>query len=258
MALGLVFAMGPAFTTGTEPTVVNGHLIPLPFAVLDFLPGLSRFWWPYRFLVLVGVGSAACMAILMSRLPSARRKQLAIGMACLLLIEGRFTLMKATRAGDPTIPSSVWDPEPMGNFYAFELPEWMADPPQEGGILEFPMGEIANTAPLWAPYHQLPTAHGDGVREIHIRPPDFESNVRNNRMFSSWAQNLMPDVDSESLEELYTLGFRFVLVHQDRETDPANNNRLGQILGRLETGIGSPIHREDALTVFAIPSPRLD
>ena len=77
-------------------------------------------------------------------------------------------------------------------------------------------------------------------------------------MFSSWAQNLLPDVDSDSLNQLAALGFRYILVHQDPEMDPAVNNRTTQILGRLESGIGSPIHREPALTVFAIPSLSMD
>ena len=117
------------------------------------------------------------------------------------------------------------------------------------------MAEAANAIPLYGPYHRLPSAHGDGVREIHIRPREFEDRVRENRLFSSWAQNLLPDVDQDSLHDLHALGFRYILVHLDREMDPAVERRNSQILGRLERVLGTASHREEALAVFNIPAP---
>jgi len=248
--VGLLFAMGPALSNGQAPTFVGDRLIPLPFAILDWVPGMSRFWWPYRFLALVGVGAVAGMALLFSRLPSARRPQAAFLLAGLLLFEGRTLLIKATKAGDSSIPSSVWDPEPQGAFYTFSLPEWMQKPPATGAILEFPMAEVANFSPIYGPFHRLPTAHGDGVREAHIRPPDFHTQSRENRLFSSWAQNLLPDVDKASVQSMFDLGFRHVLVHKSPDQDSAISERSAGILRRLEAALGPPTHSEERLTVF--------
>jgi hypothetical protein len=250
IATGLVFAMGPAFSMDTAPSLVGGRLIPLPFAVLDWLPGMSRFWWPYRFLSLVGVGAAAGLALLFSRLPSNRRAHLALALSAVLFMEGRFLVSKATKAGDTTIPASVWDPAPQGRFFTFKLPEWMKNPPESGAILEFPMAEAANAAPLYAPFHKLPTAHGDGVREAHIRPPSFQPTIQSNRLFSSWAENLLPDVDPQSVDAMVELGFRYILVHKTPEADSAIAERTKGIVRRLEAGLGKASHTEDALIVF--------
>jgi hypothetical protein len=252
---GLIFAMGPAFSMDTAPTLVGGRLIPLPFAILDWVPGMGRFWWPYRFIALVGVGAAAGMALLFSRLPSAKRAHLALLLSAVLLLEGRTIVSKATRAGDSTIPESVWDPAPHGRFFDFQLPEWMQDPPSSGAILEFPMAEVANSAPLYAAFHRLPTAHGDGVREAHIRPAEFQPTTQGNRLFSSWAQNLLPDADPQSVDAMIKLGFRYVLVHKSKDPDSAISERTKGIVQRLEAALGKASHTEDRLVVFdLIPS----
>jgi hypothetical protein len=250
LCTGLVFAMGPAFSLDTAPTLVGGRLIPLPFALLDWIPGMSRFWWPYRFLSLVGVGAAAGIALLFSRLPSNKRATLALVFSAILFVEGRFLVSKATMAGDSTLPTSVWDPAPQGRFFAFNLPEWMKNPPESGALLEFPMAEVANAAPLYAPFHQLPTAHGDGVREAHIRPSDFQPTTQGNRLFSSWAQNLLPDVDPQSVAAMLDLGFRYILVHKSPEADSAISERTQGIVRRLEAGLGKAVHTEETLLVF--------
>lgn len=256
--LGAVFAMGPVLSFGNEPWVIHGRMIPLPFGLLDAIPGLTRFWWPYRFLLLVGVAAAAGMALLFCHLFRTRGRLAPIVMAVLLLIEGRIILVNATQAGDPSIPASPWDPEPQGHFYQLEVPEWMETPKAPGALLEFPMSRVANAAPLFSPFHQLPTAHGDGIRERHIRPRAFEDSLQKNPILSAWAQGEVPNFSPESLAELHNMGFRYILVHTERSTERSALHQQQALLRQLQATVGSPEHQEAALSVFAIPSTRLD
>ena len=255
---GALFAMGPVVGHGNEPWVVGNRMLPLPFGLLDIVPGLERFWWPYRFLAVVGIAAAAAMAVLFSHLVKSRGRAAPILLAALLLIEGRFVLTNAVQAGDPSIPSSAWDPEPHGHFFRLELPQWVQNPPESGALLEFPMARVANAAPLYAPFHQLPTAHGDGIREAHIRPSAFETGLNENPILSAWANGEVPSFDSDSLSQLHSLGFRHILVHTNRSGQLAFGREEEVLLSRLRTALGPPVHEEPALRVFAVPSPRLD
>ena len=255
---GALFAMGPVLSHGNEPWVTGGRMIPLPFALLDGIPGLARFWWPYRFLALVGIAGVACMAILFSRLSGSPRRFAPLLLALLFLVEGRLILANATQKGDPSIPASSWDPEPHGHFFKLELPDWIQSPPESGAMLEFPMSAVANSAPLYAPFHQLPTAHGDGIREAHIRPKAFEERVRSNPILAAWARGSLPQITDEPLDELYRLGFRHIVIHTDPSGFSASSQEEGALVSRFQAAIGPPTHEESRLRVFAIPSPRSD
>ena len=217
--------MGPVVSQGNQPWVVSGRMIPLPFALLDAFPVLERFWWPYRFMALIGIAAAAAIALLFAQLRSQKGHWAPILLSAVLLIEGRVILTNAVNAGDPSIPASSWDPQPRGPFFHLDLPEWILHPPESGAILEFPMAGVANSAPLYAPFHQLPTAHGDGIREAHIRPRAFEESLSGNAILSAWARGENPPIAEEALSQLHTLGFRHILVHTPRDPEPSLSER---------------------------------
>jgi|GEM_PF-2343298 len=251
LGVALLFAMGPALALGDNATTVSGGIIPLPFAVFDAIPGMSRFWWPCRFLALVGVSAVAGIALLAQQLPEKKRPLILCILLVLSLLESRQIIRNAVEHGDPSIPAHHLDPAPKGAFFDPNVPDWMLQKKAKGPLLEFPLHELANASFLYGPFHQQPTAHGDGIRAPHIRPQQFEKRVLHNPILTAWTTGRLPKVDSKAVEAIYAMGFRHVVIHKS-EQDPAGSLAYIQ---RFTAMIGTPSHNGTRLAVFDL-SPK--
>jgi hypothetical protein len=223
----------------------------IPMAALDLLPGFDRFWWPYRALGVVTVALAGALATWLGSLP--RRQQLAgvLVLGLPLLLHGRFLTLSAVQHGDPNLPTSPLDPTAQGFWFDRNLPDWVQEPQEAGAVLVFPFPSVQNHAHRFRPFHGLPTAMGDGVGEPLIRPQSFNARISENRFLAAWAKGQEPPLDEAALEQVRTMGFRWILwVLPNPATHPEESARWRGEAHRLEPLLGQPEVQENTLLVW--------
>ena len=152
---------------------------------------------------------------------------------------------------DPNLPESYFDPVPLGQFYQRDLPEWIHSPPEEGAILPFPFLSLTNYAHLHQPYHQLPTALGDGVGEQLIRPSAFNAWVNENPFLEAWIRGGEIPEDTANIDSLKDIGYRWILWHlPSKDKYPETWERWKSDTGKLTAIVGQPVHEEERLVVW--------
>ena len=77
LGVSAIFAMGPILG-GQQPVEWLGQIWQLPHALLNQLPFVRRFYWPYRWLILLA--PAVCLAISHVKISRSRIPILALGM----------------------------------------------------------------------------------------------------------------------------------------------------------------------------------
>ena len=141
-----IFAMGP-FLGGQQPVELFGQNWQLPHALLNQLPFVRRFYWPYRWLVLIA--PAVCLGLSHMKLNRVQAGILALGMIgeiCLLLPVG-YDLNKSTLTAStyalPTsgryiyyTPSDFWDTLPNDDRGILPLPRTMRDHNADQQVLD--------------------------------------------------------------------------------------------------------------------------
>lgn len=63
----LLLALGPRIQVTPASVAGTGEALPGPFALVEHLPGLSRFWWPRRFLGVATAAGTGVVALLVSQ-----------------------------------------------------------------------------------------------------------------------------------------------------------------------------------------------
>jgi hypothetical protein len=250
----IVLAMGPVIQSGGQPVIVGGRLIPLPLIALDLLPGFDRFWWPYRALPIAGCAAAAALAIIVSK--TKRSPLIAIGIALLLGLESRAVIFQALHAGDPSIPTSSFDPAPDAGYYRLELPAWVKNPPSEGAVIDHPLRQTSNFAPLYASYHGLPMAIGDGAHEPTIRPPSFDESMNGSLLLTTWGNSTGIDSTPVDRSNLANQGYRWFLWHlPDPARFPIEHELALSNSAAANNVFGEPVSRDRHLLVYLITPP---
>lgn len=143
--LGLVMAAGPLLQWGGEPVVLGGRHVALPLGWLDLLPGMSRMWWPYRWLLLTVLSLAAAAALVAPRLP---RPAVAL-LGLLLVVEGlALWPVRGTPAHLQSSPRALLDPVPDGRYLRLPLAQERAGLPADGEPVHFVSGGVLGEVPL--------------------------------------------------------------------------------------------------------------
>jgi len=250
----VILAMGPVVQSGGQPVVVSGRLIPLPLAVLDLFPGFDRFWWPYRALPIAGCAAAAALAVIVSKTKNS--PIIAIGVALMLGLESRAVIFQALHTGDPSIPTSSYDPAPDSGYYRLELPTWVRSPPSEGAVIDHPLRQISNFAPLFATYHGLPMAIGDGAHEPTIRPVSFSESLQGSPLLSSWGGSAPIYSTRSDRLSLANQGYRWFLWHLPDPARFPDEHEAALADSATATNIfGEPVSTDRHLLVFSITPP---
>lgn len=132
-----------------------GYRFWLPYAWLQELPGLRRFWWPNRAIAAVTVGLLPLVALQLGRL---RGRYLAIGVLGLLI-----SVAQCIRA--PGLPG-VWTAPATGSWTA-ALPE--------GAVLVLPMTqpEAGKRALAMQPSHGRSLVNGMSMWERYLWPAEW-------------------------------------------------------------------------------------
>ena len=252
--IAVMLAMGPALQVGGVPVSVGGRLIPLPMALLDLLPGFERFWWPYRALLIAGPACAAAIAVAFPR--ERMTLLLTIAIVAISTAESRFAVQRAVSEGDPSIPISPFDPTPGAHYFQRHIPGWFRDAPSEGAVIDHPLRESANIAPLHATYHQLPTVIGDGAHEATIRPASFEEHTAESLLLSSWASGEVLRTSDQDRRRLSRGGYRWLAWHLPNPSlyPTLHDEALDEVEAAKEL-LGAPIHEERRLVVFSLTPP---
>jgi len=249
--IAVILTMGSVLQSGGQPVVVGGRLIPLPLKALDLLPGFDRFWWPYRALPIAGCAAATAIALIVSKMKNSH--MVAIAASLLLGFESRAVIFQALSTGDPSIPTSPYDPAPDSGFYRLEIPTWVESPPSEGAVVDHPLRQVSNFAPLYATYHRLPMAIGDGAHEPSIRPTSFSESIYGSQLLSSWAGNTPLDSTEADRWELANRGYRWFLWHLPDPTRHPNEHASELDKSSAASNIfGEPVSEDRRLLVFSI------
>ena len=123
----LAAAVTVAFCVLTLGPVWPGTRVPLPFALLRRLPGLSMFRTPYRFQIPAAITMTLVLARVMIKVQSARWRSVVLGTAALVFM-GQTVLRRATNGFD----SHAVSVEPIYRT--------IAETPGDFSVLEIPFG----------------------------------------------------------------------------------------------------------------------
>ena len=157
---GAVCALGPFLLRAPgQPFTVGEAWIRLPMAVLDLLPGFTRFWWPYRFQGLALVGMAGAVAWLVSYMGRRRGRRWALTLAGGLVALTLFDCAAILRLSDTfrqgrTHPAFLFEVQVPQGFV--ELGTLDGERP----VAQFPLGQITNGMVGWAAWHGQPLDSG--------------------------------------------------------------------------------------------------
>ncbi len=199
VAAGLVagvLAMGPVVAMDGSALILKGRLgVPLPYFLVEGVPGLSSLSLLYRF----AAGPALAVAVLAGGL-AARFPRFAVPLVCLVLLELRFA---SPVTGLPDVESAEV-PAPIA---------WLAEAP-DGAVMNFPV--VGGRAYLFE-------------QTVHGKPIAGSLNFPNNRAsMRVWGAMLEAVEQGESDEELAGRveavarqeGIRYLVVHVDPMARP--------------------------------------
>ena len=202
--IGLSLTFGP---------VLSGTHIPMPFAILRRLPGLSMFRTPYRFQVLAALGMvlalATALAHLLARLPPHRHLRQGI-MGALIL------LAVADAVGYRSVYGFVTHSVRVEPIY-----EKIANMPDDFLLLEVPFGVRSGTDVIGRGDDLMlyQTVHRKRMINSYLSriPLDALAYYRKSPAFMFLANEKTPpgDVDADLDLRMRALGVGFILVHPE-------------------------------------------
>jgi len=177
----------------------------------------------------------------------------ALGVALLLGLESRAVIFQVLHTGDPSIPTSPFDPAPDAGYYRLELPTWVRSPPSEGAVIDHPLRQTSNFAPLYATYHELPMAIGDGAHEPTIRPVSFSESLEQSQLLASWGSSAPIDSTHNDRWNLANQGYRWFLWHLPDPARFPEEYEAARALSASATNLfGEPVSTDRRLLVFSI------
>ncbi len=219
-ASAVIFALGPVLVGSRGFPLMWGDLsFALPAALMDWLPGHERFWWPYRWLGLGLPAFAICVAGLVAR--ARRFRPVAVAaLAIVCVADARVGLRNDRPVEHVWIESNIP-----------EMPEL------HGPILVWPLARVPNDLIGYQVIHGQP--QGGGIAW------DMSPAMRG----AEWERRLVELGVFVALEEARrnrpitgdwseTAGFRYVLA-----TRPGLRQHLGE-----------PLWTDRGMSLFALPS----
>jgi len=216
-----VFAIGPRLQVlNAQSLVVGGKALAMPAELLNFLPGFTRFWWPYRWLGVAVVATGASLAW------AFRNRPILAASLCLIMVVESMLMLRGNGHKEP--------------YVSIEVPsclEMIRDMGKPGPIFQIPDSSIVNGGVGWAAWHQQPINTGVGW---HLNPIRTEQGVT----------NLQETIETKrgfrsrwTLEQ--TRGFHFVLLWRDY-AEPDFEIQVEQVLGE-------PFFKDNLLSCWSLP-----
>lgn len=231
-----VLAFGPVLVQhGGSPMMLGDRVLPLPFALLDVLPGFERFWWPLRFQALAQVAVAAIAGALVG---SVNRPWLRT-----LLVAG---LCAATIAESRIIAGfNGHSHRPPASFHVPELVTTLGRTPGKYPIMQVPLHNLGYL--MWLPYHRQPIDGGIADAR-HLMPPAVAKRFVDIPVLAALSavsqgkKASMPGVEAA----LCDLGYRYLLFWTQSEDAGRTRRWIHQLMVR------KPDHTERALITWRL------
>ena len=254
VATAILLAMGPLL-------IIGDHFLPnAPFIYLIKSIGfLQRLWWPGRAVALVVVFLGMAIAAVLGGL--AHRRRLHLG--AIVLLTGLWA--GELRRGE-TLPFPTWDATIPAGFHC------LATGP-EGAVIELPYA-WTQAHLYFQIIHGRPIMGGMLENNETFTPDEFTVLKEENEFLKTLLtltkmKHIEVTNSEEDLEELYDLGYRYILLQKDAffqkggaETpgliDNAMRTRLRNMKKQLRSTIGEPVYSDARVSIYAPwgdPSP---
>jgi|GEM_PF-663874 len=235
-----VLALGPTLQVAGWKSKV-----PLPYLIVNALPGFSILRAPNRLLILVTLGMGLCSALMLERWFVAGRRKLALGIAFLIVLD--LALFPLSR---------LWQAKPVPPVYA-----QLAADAEPGAVLEIPSGYHFDSS--WhnvrAMYYQ--TRHGRPLLVGYIsRTPEDPYQVLERfpviRALSY--ETLTGQLARERIEpararaDLAMLGVRYIVLHPGDvlEVTRGDQEALDAARNLLEEVVGPPLWEDERTATY--------
>jgi hypothetical protein len=236
-----VFALGRLVWL---PFLVGGEALslPLPHRALDALPGMDRYWWPYRWSMLLLPCAALVTGALLSTL---KRGPLRIAAAVLVagwsLYEGA-AMLRRSPSLQPLVQNEARIPQ---------IFRRLGEEPGQHPILQLPTRKVTAGMIHWQLWHQQPIDSSIGWQLPGAVPSSWEPEMRKHALLEA----LLFEGESRrdwSVEDAG--GFHYVVLY----TGPGGRYEPGEPgpeawSRKVEGLLGPPLSRADGVSVWALP-----
>jgi len=258
-----ILSLGPVLRSANEIPGAGSGGIALPFQWLAaVIPFYNRLSWPSRhlcvyFLCLAVLGGLALAG--MRRSPSGGIRALAL----ILLVGGIAAASWIWPGSGYPAVSLPLRTTPLGYIPPF----YLAQAAQSGNhaLIELPL-EVDLSAMYYQIYHHRPIYQGF---RRESRDNTLSHDLATNSFLRyldaiSRGQEVKPFFSSLQKDELFRLGFRYLIVRKESfarlsptpggVSPPGSNGeaRYQRLIVLLETVLGKPFHQDQAMTVFAL------
>lgn len=241
--VGLVSALLALGRHVWAPFLVGGQAlaIPLPHRALDVLPGMSRFWWPYRWTMLLLPCFAVSLGGLLTLLkPSWKRTALGIGLALWSVYEGAatFRLSPALR------------PMPLTQVEVPPVFEQLGQEPGEHPLLLLPPRSVNAGLLHWQVWHRQPIDVSIGWQLAGAIPDSWAPTLAQAPLIDALIFQEHPQ--QRAWTEADAGGFHYVVLFSG-QPEPMDGLGYDGWQRRVTAVLGRPQVQTHTLVVWGLP-----
>lgn len=240
MLVGLtIVSMGPVLLIGTSalPNIPYIYLV-------KSVSFLRRLWWPSRCLLFVILLLSLVMVQALSWLRRQPARVQAAGFAGLAL----WWAWDLNDTG--TLPFPTWDATIPAGY------QCLGKGDRSGAVIELPYA-WTQAHLYFQTDHEHPLLGGMLEDNTTFTPPEFTEFRTSNPMVSRllWGDPIGNpfDWDSRAEDEVFELGYRYLVVQKDAFYHPADEDgpsRLAVLLGSLHNAFGDPVYDDGRVAIY--------
>ncbi|HJN77658.1 MAG TPA: hypothetical protein QGF58_27305 [Myxococcota bacterium] len=228
------------------PWMVGGEpvAVPMPHRALDLLPGFSRFWWPYRWSMLL----LPCFAVVAGALAATRRPLWQRGLALALVAPWSIYEGAAMLRLSPALP-----PVPTEAVEVPEVFRRLGAEPGQHPMLQLPARNVKAGMLHWQVWHQQPIDTAVGWQLPGAIPGAWDDNVAQSELLSALisdpGQAARRDWSAEDAG-----GFHYVVLFSGQPPKPGERPiGFEERRSWISELLGQPAYNDGNLALWLMP-----
>ena len=225
------------------PFLVAGEALalPLPHRALDLLPGMDRFWWPYRWSMLLLPCAALVLGALLGSLQSLRWRL----PACLLVVGWSLYEGAAMMRLSPAL-----QPFPMTEVKVPPVFQRLGQQPGQHPILQFPPEEVSAGLVHWQVWHEQPIHSSIGWQLPGAIPSSWEPAMREHALLDTLIFDA-PAKPSWSAEDAG--GFHYLVLYTGHGAKGPGALGYDGWKRRVEAQLGPSAYQDQQMSIWLMP-----